>query len=196
MRKSVVNHGEVLEICRPMGLGSVERLFQCFKPLLPGRIDFMRFKGLPKNGYQSLEETCQELCPGIVTSCEMRWSVAAFVWETLMCLYWQVSAVWSWRRQKEEEINLQICQEWMLPGRYQVFMLLIFYRRRAESVWNVLSVAISFWMNEVAAGGLDVGVWGRVWSDCFVDITFGGVETGWYAGLALTNGSSQIQSWR
>lgn len=46
---------------------------QCIEPLLPGRIDFIRFKGLPKNGYQSLEETCQELCPGIVTSsCEMR----------------------------------------------------------------------------------------------------------------------------
>lgn len=38
----------------------------------------------------------------------------------------------------------------MLPGRCQVFVLLIFYRRRAEEAENILSVAISSRMNEVA----------------------------------------------
>ncbi len=65
----------------------------------------------------------------------------------LYACYWQVSAVWSWRRQKE--INLQMCQEWMLPG-CQVFVLLIFYRRRAEEAEHIMSVAISSRMNEVA----------------------------------------------
>ncbi len=100
------------------------------------------------------------------------------IWETLMCVYWQLSAVWSWRRQKEEEINLQICQEWMLPGRCQVFMLLIFYRRRAEEAENILSVAISSWMNEVARSCRWRSGCGRL-SPCLIRLCVG---VGSYAG--------------